>query len=321
MSEPTTTEQRKDEMYAAQTMSGHLTRRIYESQVRGDSLDAIIALMDQKASLDARVQLLSHEIHNEVTYAGLGTMLSQVLAVKDDILAGQAKLQAAWEETALGLKKQIDALAEGQDQLATQVNDFGERLDEHGARLDAQDAINRDFMRTRDESIAERRRHTEQLARLEQEQQESYQAIQEYGRAAEGYHQDLSDQIGEMQRTVNQFASIMALTSDALITIDADQRIIWANGQAETLFGYTAVEMIGQHVNMLIPGRFHAQHEEDVRAFGTAAESYRQMADRQAISGLHKDGHEMTLKAGISKSKMSGTLSYTVVLRRTGEGA
>lgn len=288
MSEPTTTEQRKDEMYAAQTMSGHLTRRIYESQVRGDSLDAIVALMDQKASLDARVQLLSHEIHNEVTYAGLGTMLSQVLAVKDDILAGQARLQAAWEETALGLKKQIDALVEGQDQLATQVSNLGERTDEHATRIEM----------------------------LEAGRTENYQAIQAARTEAKQQHIDLSDQIREMQQTVARFSSVLVLTDDALITIDDTQHIVWTNAEVETLFGYATVELLGQPIDILIPTRFRAQHMHDVVAFGHGMPSFRRMAERQAVFGLRKDGREILLKAAISWHEAGGATSYTVVLRQ-----
>ncbi|HEY0464893.1 MAG TPA: PAS domain S-box protein, partial [Polyangiaceae bacterium] len=47
---------------------------------------------------------------------------------------------------------------------------------------------------------------------------------------------------------------------DALVTIDADGRIVLVNRQTELLFGYGRAELVGQLIEILVPQRFHSAH-------------------------------------------------------------
>jgi len=56
------------------------------------------------------------------------------------------------------------------------------------------------------------------------------------------------------------YQHIFEYTPDALFVIDRAGRIVLANAQAETLFGYDRSKLINQPVEMLIPARFAALH-------------------------------------------------------------
>src|SRR5512143_2835566 len=56
------------------------------------------------------------------------------------------------------------------------------------------------------------------------------------------------------------YQRIFESTPDALLVVDQAGRITVANAQAESLFGYSRSELIGQPVEMLVPPRFAARH-------------------------------------------------------------
>ena len=55
-------------------------------------------------------------------------------------------------------------------------------------------------------------------------------------------------------------ARILMVAEDAIVSIDADQRIILFNLAAEQMFGYRAEEVLGQPLTMLIPPQARATH-------------------------------------------------------------
>nr|MCU0763820.1 PAS domain S-box protein [Hydrogenophaga sp.] len=46
----------------------------------------------------------------------------------------------------------------------------------------------------------------------------------------------------------------------AMIVVNAQGVIVRMNRLAESIFGYTAAELVGQPVEKLIPARYHARH-------------------------------------------------------------
>jgi PAS domain S-box-containing protein len=112
-----------------------------------------------------------------------------------------------------------------------------------------------------------------------------------------------------------RFEGILAIAADAIITIDEAQRIVHFNRGAEQIFGYTAAEMIGQPLNLLIPERFRGDHPRHVAEFAAGAETARLMGHRREVSGLRKGGDEFPAEASISKLGLPGSQLLTVMLR------
>ena len=112
-----------------------------------------------------------------------------------------------------------------------------------------------------------------------------------------------------------KFAGIISISSDAVVSVDEDQRIIFFNQGAEQIFGYTTPEMMGQPLDTLIPERFRATHRAHVEEFAEGPVAARRMGERGQITGRRKNGEIFPADASISKLEVGGKRIYTAVLR------
>lgn len=110
-------------------------------------------------------------------------------------------------------------------------------------------------------------------------------------------------------------AEIVGIAADAVICMDDLQRIIFFNQGAEKIFGWTPEEIIGQRIEVLIPERYRAHHEEQVAGFGRSHVKARRMGERRGIAGLRKNGEEFPAEAAISQVRQAQGVIYAVVLR------
>src|SRR6476619_293150 len=111
------------------------------------------------------------------------------------------------------------------------------------------------------------------------------------------------------------FSGFMAISADAVIAVDEEQRIIFFNEGAERMFGYTAEEVGGKYLAMLLPERFRPTHRGHVAGVGAAHGRARLMGERQEISGLRKSGEEFPAEASILRMEIDGHEVYAASLR------
>src|ERR1700687_560461 len=110
-------------------------------------------------------------------------------------------------------------------------------------------------------------------------------------------------------------AEIVEIAADAVICMDAFQRITFFNKGAEVIFGYTPEEIIGQRIETLLPERYRANHPRQVAEFGRSKVKARRMGERREIAGLRKSGQEFAAEAAISQVHNGDDVIYAVVLR------
>ncbi|MCI0394527.1 MAG: PAS domain S-box protein [Chloroflexi bacterium] len=118
-----------------------------------------------------------------------------------------------------------------------------------------------------------------------------------------------------LQESQTQLTGIIGSAMDAIISVDADHKIILFNRAAERLFGYPAADMIGQALDRLIPERFRQAHQEHVQRFGQTGVTNRSMGASGNLYGLRADGSEMPLETSISQIEIGGQKIYTVIVR------
>ena len=109
---------------------------------------------------------------------------------------------------------------------------------------------------------------------------------------------------------------ILPFIADSVICTDENGRILVFNKAAERSFGYTAAEVLGQNIAILLPKRHREQHAEQLRSFalGTGTAD-RLMGGQREVSGLSKSGREFSAEASISRHSLDGETILTVVHR------
>ena len=126
---------------------------------------------------------------------------------------------------------------------------------------------------------------------------------------------DDHDTAAALRHSEARLAGILKIAADAIIAIDEQHRIIIFNQAAEAAFGYTAAEMLGRPLEVLIPDRFRSRHADHIQAFSDSGVVTRRMGERREVFGRHKSGREFSAEASISKIQVDGESTFTVVLR------
>jgi PAS domain S-box-containing protein len=121
--------------------------------------------------------------------------------------------------------------------------------------------------------------------------------------------------ISERKDAEERIRTIVELAPDAVITIDAQQTITLFNPTAEQIFGYSADEVVGQPLTMLMPEKSRGIHGLEVEKFGLEASTGRNMDARRDITGQRKDGTIFPAEAGISKMVINGKDYFTTFFR------
>jgi PAS domain S-box-containing protein len=110
-------------------------------------------------------------------------------------------------------------------------------------------------------------------------------------------------------------SAILETALDAVVTIDADSRIIEFNPAAERTFGYTRDEAIGRNMpELIIPARFRDAHYKGLKRYLDTGVG-RVIGQRVELVATKSDGSEIPIELAITRISMDGTPMFTAYLR------
>ena len=108
--------------------------------------------------------------------------------------------------------------------------------------------------------------------------------------------------------------AILAAAVDAIIIIDERGTIESQNAAAVKLFGYSAEEMLGKNVKMLMPAPYKAEHDGYLRNYTTTGQKKIIGIGREVV-GLRKDGTTFPMDLAVSEVLMGGRRLFTGIVR------
>nr|WP_298682040.1 PAS domain S-box protein [uncultured Dongia sp.] len=97
----------------------------------------------------------------------------------------------------------------------------------------------------------------------------------------------------------SRFQRVVEASPSAMVMINSAGRIEMVNLQAERVFGYARLEMVGQPVEMLLPQRFRGHHPGLRHAYFAEPQS-RPMGIGRDLFGMRKDGREFPIEIGLN---------------------
>lgn len=110
-------------------------------------------------------------------------------------------------------------------------------------------------------------------------------------------------------------AGLFNSAMDAIITVDSRQEIVLFNPAAEKVFGYPAVDVLGEPLDMLIPNALREVHRKHIVDFGRTGVTQRSMKTPGILKALRSDGTEFPIEATISQTVTEGQKFFSVILR------
>jgi len=106
------------------------------------------------------------------------------------------------------------------------------------------------------------------------------------------------------------FQAIVEATPNAIVLVNKEGKIAYANHQTELLFGYDRIELIGRMVEILIPERYHKNHPQFRTMFFSSPET-RTMGSGRELYAIRKDRTEFPVEVGLNPLV---TVDVTMVL-------
>ncbi len=110
------------------------------------------------------------------------------------------------------------------------------------------------------------------------------------------------------------FRTLAETASDAIITIDERDTILFVNGAAEKIFGFTVAEMTGKKLAILMPESLRKAHREGIKRY---IETGRKRIPWESIEtlGVHKSGKELPVEISFGEFARDGKRYFTGIVR------
>lgn len=115
-----------------------------------------------------------------------------------------------------------------------------------------------------------------------------------------------------------RYRTITETASDAILTIDENSVIVFANQATETMFGYPLQELLGQPLTKLMPAELRAAHLAGFERY-LHSRQRRLPWDGVEVPGQHQDGHAITLEISFGEFLRKGQRFFTGVVRDISE--
>ena len=120
-----------------------------------------------------------------------------------------------------------------------------------------------------------------------------------------------------MQSIVESSRVIAETASDAIITINEESTILFVNRATSNIFGYTAEELIGSKLTMLMPEYLRHLHSIGLRNYIETGQKHISW-EAVELPGLHRSGKELTLELSFGEFQKDGYRFFTGIARDIG---
>lgn len=101
------------------------------------------------------------------------------------------------------------------------------------------------------------------------------------------------------QRSESTIRALLESTTQSVLAVDVNEKIVLANGNIEVMFGYKREELLGQRLDILVPEHLRGRHAIHHRTYFANMQN-RQMGSGLELEARRKDGTTFPVEIGLS---------------------
>jgi two-component system sensor kinase FixL len=124
---------------------------------------------------------------------------------------------------------------------------------------------------------------------------------------------DMNRLVRALRASEERYRSIIDSAVDAILVIDSRGRIEAFNAAAERLFGFSAAEVIGRNVNILMPEPYHSEHDEYMARY-LATREKRIIGIGREVTARRKDESIFPVHLSVGEMEIDGEKKFTGIL-------
>ncbi|MCK4419049.1 PAS domain S-box protein [Candidatus Aerophobetes bacterium] len=138
------------------------------------------------------------------------------------------------------------------------------------------------------------------------------------------YYEQLSESIGisisskqaekALGESEERFHSVVETASDAVVSINSHGNIIFWNRVAETIFGYSADEVVGKPLTSIMPERFREAYKKGMKRMVSTGKPDI-VGKTVELTGLRKDGSEFPAELSHATWETTEGIYFTAIVR------
>lgn len=136
-----------------------------------------------------------------------------------------------------------------------------------------------------------------------------------------GIVRDISERVAAEHALKDAEARMRAVVEtavDGIVVIDSNGAIEAFNRAAENLFGYTAAEVNGQNVRILMPQPFHDEHDRYLENYLRTGRP-KVIGIGREVTGLRKDGTTFPMELSVGDTRLGSRRLFTGIIRDISE--
>ena len=117
-----------------------------------------------------------------------------------------------------------------------------------------------------------------------------------------------------LRENEERYRAVAETATDAIITIDRQSRILFANRATEKIFGYTVAEALGQPITILMPEKSRQTHQTSLQRYLDTGQKHLNWEAAELV-GRHKSGQEIPLEISFGEVEKNDRHVFTAIVR------